>query len=41
MLLADDGFRARRIAGTKWGTRRYLKKETLKQQRLEDQPATA
>lgn len=29
------------IAGTKWGTQRYLVTETLKQQRLEEQPATA
>jgi hypothetical protein len=41
MLLADDGFRARHIAGTNRGMRRYLNKETLKQQQLEDQPATA
>jgi transposase-like protein len=33
--------RLRHIAGTKWGTRRYLNMETLKQQQLEEQPATA
>ena len=30
----------RHIAGTKWGTRRYLNMETLKQQQLEEQLAT-
>jgi transposase-like protein len=33
--------RLRHIAGTKWGTRRYLNMDTLKQQQLEEQPATA
>jgi len=33
--------RLRHIAGTKWGTHRYLNMETLKQQQLEEQPATA
>ena len=33
--------RLRHIAGTKWGTRRYLNMETLNQQQLEEQPATA
>jgi transposase-like protein len=33
--------RLRHIAGTKWGTRRYLNMETLKHQQLEEQPATA
>lgn len=33
--------RLRHIAGTKWGTRKYLNMDTLKQQQLEEQPATA
>jgi transposase-like protein len=33
--------RLRHIAGTKWGTRRYLNMDALKQQQLEEQPATA
>ena len=33
--------RLRHIAGTKWGTRRYLNMDTLKQQQPEEQPATA
>ena len=33
--------RLRHIAGTKWGTRRYLNMDTLKQQQLERQPTTA
>ena len=33
--------RLRHIAGTKWGTRRYLNMDTLKQQQLQEQPATA
>lgn len=33
--------RLRHIAGTKWGTRRYLNMDTLKQQQLEQQSTTA
>jgi transposase-like protein len=33
--------RLRHIAGTKWGTRKYLNMDILKQQQLEEQPATA
>ena len=33
--------RLRHIVCTKWGTRRYLNMDTLKQQQLEEQPATA
>jgi transposase-like protein len=33
--------RLRHIAGTKWGTRHYLNMDTLKQQKLEQQPTTA
>lgn len=33
--------RLRHIGGTKWGTRRYLNMDMLKQQQLEEQPATA
>ena len=33
--------RLRHIAGTKWGTRRYLNMDTLNQQQLEQQPTTA
>lgn len=33
--------RLRHIAGTKWGTRRYLNMDMLNQQQLEEQPATA
>ncbi len=33
--------RLRHIAGTKWGTRRYLNMDALNQQQLEQQPTTA
>jgi len=33
--------RLRHIAGTKWGTRRYLNMATLNQQQLEERPTTA